>query len=133
MSVKKRVVFTTWGSFGDLHPFLALALELKERGYQPVIATSSLYREKVEGEGLAFLPVRPDLPPPDSDLSAEITRRVSNTRWGPGYLFRELLMPHLRESYEDTMAAVTADGGANGTTRIFIRQNAAAATTVVAT
>lgn len=113
MSVKKRVVFTTWGSFGDLHPFLALALELKERGYQPVIATSSRYREKVEGEGLAFLPVRPDLPPPDSDLAAEITLRVSNTRWGPGYLFRELLMPHLRESYEDTMAAVTADGGAD--------------------
>ena len=112
-AIKKRVVFTTWGSFGDLHPFLALALELKERGYQTVIATSSRYREKVEAEGLTFLPVRPDLPPPDSDLSAEITRRVSNTRWGPSYLFRELLMPHLRESYEDTMAAVTADGGAD--------------------
>ena len=29
----KRVVFTTWGSFGDLHPFMALALELQERGF----------------------------------------------------------------------------------------------------
>ncbi|HEY0319563.1 MAG TPA: glycosyltransferase [Pyrinomonadaceae bacterium] len=112
-STKKRVVFTTWGSFGDLHPHMALALELQERGYISVIATSPLYREKVEAEGIAFHPVRPDLPPPDAEISAEIIRRVSHRRWGPGYLFRELLVPHLRETYADTLAAVTTDGGAD--------------------
>jgi rhamnosyltransferase subunit B len=110
---KKRVVFTTWGSFGDLHPFMALALELQERGYISVIATSPLYREKVEAEGIAFHPVRPDLPLPDTAHSAEIIRRVSNSRWGPRYLFRELLVPHLRETYADTLTAVTAEGGAD--------------------
>ena len=109
----KRVVFTTWGSFGDLHPFMALALELRERGYVSVIATSPLYREKVEAEGIGFYPVRPDLPPPDAEVSADIIRRVSNARWGPSYLFRELLVPHLREAYADTLAAVTKDGGAD--------------------
>ena len=109
----KRVVFTTWGSFGDLHPFMALALELKQRGYVSVIATSALYREKVEAEGIGFHPVRPDLPAPDAEVSADIIRRVSNARWGPGYLFRELLIPYLRETYADTLAAVTADGGAD--------------------
>jgi len=109
----KRVVFTTWGSFGDLHPFMALALELMQRGYVSVIATSPIYREKVEAEGIGFYPVRPDLPPPDAETSAEIIRRVSNARWGPGYLFRELLVPHLRETYADTLAAATADGGAD--------------------
>lgn len=109
----KRVVFTTWGSFGDLHPYMALALELQARGYRSVIATSPLYREKVEAEGIAFHPVRPDLPPPDAETSAEIIRRVSHGRGGPGYLFRELLVPHLRETYADTLAAVTAEGGAD--------------------
>ena len=33
--------------------------------------------------------------------------------WGPSYLFRELLIPHLRETYADTLAAVTAEGGAD--------------------
>lgn len=113
VGAKKRVVFTTWGSFGDLHPFMALALELQERGHQSVIATSPLYREKVEAEGLAFYPVRPDLPPLDAETSAEIIRRVSHRRGGPGYLFRELLVPHLRETYADTFAAVTAEGGAD--------------------
>src|SRR6185295_5044977 len=109
----KRVVFTTWGSFGDLHPFMALALELQERGHSSVIATAPLYREKIEAEGIGFHPVRPDLPPPDADSSADVIRRVSNARWGPSYLFRELLVPHLRKTYADTLAAVTADGGAD--------------------
>lgn len=112
-ATKKRVVFITWGSFGDLHPYLALALELQERGYISVIATSPLYREKVEAEGITFYPVRPDLPQPDAATSAEIIRRVSHGRRGPAYLFRELLIPHLRETYADTLAAVTAEGGAD--------------------
>ena len=111
--VAKRVVFTTWGSFGDLHPFMALAMELQQRGYVSVIATSAVYRDKVEAEGLGFHPVRPDIPPLDAETSADIIRRVSNARWGPGYLFRELLIPHLRETYADTLAAVTAEGGAD--------------------
>jgi rhamnosyltransferase subunit B len=110
---KERVVFSTWGSFGDLHPHMALALELQERGYHSVIATSPLYREKVKAEGIAFHPVRPDLPPPDAETSVEIIRRVSNGCGGPSYLFRELLVPHLRETYADTLAAVTAQGGAD--------------------
>ena len=113
IGTKKKVVFTTWGSFGDLHPFMALALELQERGFISAIATSPLYREKVEAAGIAFHPVRPDLPPPDAADSTELIRRVSNSRWGPGYLFRELLIPHLRETYADTLAAVTAGGGAD--------------------
>src|ERR671917_517449 len=99
LGTKKRVVFTTWGSFGDLHPYMALALELQERGHHSVIATSPLYREKVTAAGLAFYPVRPDLPQPDAEASAEIIRRVSHRRGGPSYLFRKLLGPHVRETY----------------------------------
>lgn len=109
----KRVVFTTWGSFGDLHPFMALALELQERGHSSVIATSPIYREKIEAAGIGFHAVRPDLPPPDAEVSADVIRRVSNARSGPSYLFRELLIPHLRDTYADTLAAVTAEGGAD--------------------
>ena len=45
------MVFTTWGSYGDLHPYMALARELQERGHHCVIATSPIYREKVEAAG----------------------------------------------------------------------------------
>lgn len=102
----KRIVLTTWGSFGDLHPYMALAIELKQRGNSPVVATSEIYREKVENEGLEFFPLRPDLPPPDSELAAEMIRRVSDTIRGPAYLFQKLLMPNLRDAYDDTLTAV---------------------------
>jgi len=85
---------------------MALALELQGRGYESVIATSPIYREKVEAQGLGFHPVRPDLPSPDAPTTADIIRRVSNARWGPSYLFRQLLIPHLRETYADTLDAV---------------------------
>src|SRR6185436_19899275 len=102
----KKVVFTTWGSYGDLHPYMALAHELQHRGYHSVIATSPIFQQKVESAGLEFRPVRPDLPPPDSELAAEMIREVSHWLRGPEYLFRGLLMPHLHETYSDTLAAV---------------------------
>src|SRR5438477_437703 len=92
-----------------------LLMALPDRSHPPPleIAASPLYREKVEAEVISFHPVRPDLPPPDAANSAEIIRRVSNARWGPSYLFRELLVPHLCETYTDTLAAVMADDGAD--------------------
>ena len=55
-----KVVLATVGSYGDLHPFMALALELKALGVNVVIATTSNYREEVEREGIGFHAVRPD-------------------------------------------------------------------------
>lgn len=102
----KRVVITTFGSFGDLNPYVGLALGLKARGHHPVIATAELYRPFVEAEEIEFSPVRPDLDPQDSEL----VRRVMDPKRGTEYLMRELLFPHVRESYEDlSRAAQGAD------------------------
>jgi rhamnosyltransferase subunit B len=109
----KKIVIATWGSFGDLHPYMALALELKGRGHRPVIATSSFYREKIEAAGISFHVMRPDLPSPDSKESEEIMLRATDMRDGPRYVFQELLIAHIRETYEDAMNAVAAGGGAD--------------------
>ena len=97
----KRVVITTFGSFGDLNPYLGLALGLKARGHDPAIATAEYYRPFVEAEGVGFRPVRPDL----ESHEAEAGRRIMNPRRTPGYLMRELLFPRLQESYEDLSEA----------------------------
>ena len=34
-----RIIINTFGSFGDIHPYMAIALELQRRGHVPVIAT----------------------------------------------------------------------------------------------
>ena len=43
-----RIVITSWGSYGDTYPYLGLALELKARGHEPVLAMPGYYRKLVE-------------------------------------------------------------------------------------
>ena len=100
----KRIVIATFGSFGDVHPYMAVALALKARGHHPVIATSSIYREKMQAAGIDFHPVRPDLPPPEE--SEELLRRVMNRHTGTFYVIRELVLPYVRETYADLSAAL---------------------------
>ncbi|HJT32040.1 MAG TPA: glycosyltransferase, partial [Pirellulales bacterium] len=47
-SSPRRVVLATFGSLGDLHPFVALAKGLQSRGHEPIIATSEYHRELLE-------------------------------------------------------------------------------------
>jgi rhamnosyltransferase subunit B len=96
---RRRIVFTTFGSLGDLHPYIAIALGLQARGHEAVIATSGYYRQKIESLRLGFRAVRPDYPDP------ETIRRIMDRRKGTEVIIRELTMPVLRESYEDTLAA----------------------------
>jgi rhamnosyltransferase subunit B len=107
-SAPKRIVLTPWGSFGDLHPFLALAIELKQRGHDPLIATSAVYREKVEGEGIRFAPMRPDVG--ELQNRPDMVKRLFHPLRGSEYLIRKLLLPVIAESLEDLgAAAVDAD------------------------
>ena len=50
-----RVALAAFGSYGDLHPMLAVALALKARGADPLIVSHPDYRTKVETAGLDFL------------------------------------------------------------------------------
>lgn len=84
---------------------MSLALELKRRGHDVAIATVVAWRTNVEQGGLEFRPLRPNVSPDDPD-AREIVRRVLDARGGPEYLFTKILGPALRESYDDTMAAV---------------------------
>lgn len=95
-----RIVLCTFGSLGDLHPILALGRELKRRGHAPVIATTPGYRARVERAGVEFQPVGPDIRIGDPD----ILRRAMHPRDGARYILCELVLPYLRESYEQTAA-----------------------------
>jgi rhamnosyltransferase subunit B len=107
-----RIVFTTWGSLGDLHPYLALGVEMKRRGHEASIATLGQWRQAVREAGLGFHPLRPDVPADDA-AARQMVRDLLDARRGPQHLFEEVFGPVMRESYEDTLAAVRADGGAD--------------------
>lgn len=98
---KRRILFATMGSLGDLHPVLGLALELMRRGHAICVAATPFYRTKVEALGLGFKPLRPDWDPTDTALVAQ----CEDIRRGPEILIRRLVLPHLRDTYDDLLDA----------------------------
>ncbi len=97
----RRILFATIGSLGDLHPCIALGVELQRRGHRVTIATTEFYRAKVTEAGLGFHPMRPAWDPTDQALIAQ----CEDLRTGPEVLFRRLVLPHLKDMYADLSAA----------------------------
>ena len=101
----KRVVISCWGSHGDLFPYIGLAVALKRHGHSPVVATSAGYRAEIEREGIEFAEAGPRIDT-SSPLAQELYERVMDPRKGSEVIVTELLMPKLRESYEQLRAAI---------------------------
>jgi UDP:flavonoid glycosyltransferase YjiC (YdhE family) len=102
----RRIVLSTFGSFGDIHPYMAIALELQARGHSPVIATSEVYREKMEVAGIEFLPIRPDLPSYDEpDKLTKLASDLVDPKVGTERVIG-LFTGNLKEVYEDLNGAV---------------------------
>jgi UDP:flavonoid glycosyltransferase YjiC (YdhE family) len=97
-----KIVISTFGSLGDTHPKIALALELRKRGHEVSFALMEAYREKIEMLGFPFRPMRPNFDPEDKELG----RRVMDAKNGTKLLLKELLLPNIRPMYEDLMKAV---------------------------
>ena len=99
----RRVVLATYGSLGDLHPFLALAGEVRARGGVPVLATSAYYRDRIEGLGFELAPLRPDLSHLQDDT--ELYRKAMDLKTGTKFIFDAIFMPHVRDMYDDLARA----------------------------
>jgi UDP:flavonoid glycosyltransferase YjiC (YdhE family) len=99
----KRIVFCTVGSLGDVHPYLAIARQLLARGHRPVIATTDRHRSAIEAGGIEYAPLRPG----EATFGGleTVAAKLFEPHSGPRYLIREMVMPYLREQYEDCMKA----------------------------
>ena len=104
-----RIILSNIGTFGDINPLIAIALELKRRGHTPVMAVPAVYGPKIVPLGLEFHPVRPDLDPTNTILA----EMVYDVRKGTERGLREFLFPALRETYNDLMAAATSPARAD--------------------
>jgi hypothetical protein len=102
-----RIVVTTIGSLGDLHPIIAIALELRQRGHDIVFATIKDYRAKIEALGFEFHALRPDrISPEDPEMMA----LIMDLQKGPERVIKDYLLANVRETYTDlTNAAQDAD------------------------
>jgi UDP:flavonoid glycosyltransferase YjiC (YdhE family) len=103
MPADPRVLICTYGSAGDLLPYLAIGLELRRLGWVVTLGVPPVYAERVRAAGLEAAAIRPDkaINAPDPDL----WDRFKTGERSPARLFSEMFLPGIRESWEDTLAA----------------------------
>ncbi|MFN3228433.1 MAG: glycosyltransferase [Asticcacaulis sp.] len=117
--VSRTILVVTFGSYGDLHPFLAVALALKARGQTVVFATLADYKAKVEALGLTFVAAGPtfaDLEASTGLPVAEILHRMGRSH---AYMMRELVAPHVEAAFETLLPHVRAADAVFGSAFVF--------------
>ena len=98
-----RIILSNIGTFGDINPLIAIALELKRRGHTPVMAIPQVYESKIRPLGLDFHAIRPDIDPTNSVL----IEMIYDVKHGTEHGLRDFLFPSLRETYDDLLHAAT--------------------------
>jgi rhamnosyltransferase subunit B len=98
-----RVILSNIGTFGDVNPLIAIALELKRRGHVPVLAVPAVFEGKIRPLDIEFHAVRPDIDPSNTAL----VEMIYDVRKGTERGLREFLFPALRATYEDLLDAAT--------------------------
>jgi sterol 3beta-glucosyltransferase len=78
-----NITILTYGSRGDVQPFLPLSLELMSNGHSVKLAAPSRFKDLVEGYGIQFVP----LPGEPEDLS----RRLNDSGYNFVKMVREMM------------------------------------------
>ncbi|MER3432446.1 MAG: hypothetical protein C4288_03215 [Leptolyngbya sp. ERB_1_1] len=97
-----RIVITTLGSLGDLHPFIGLAIALHDRGHDIIFATVKDYRSRIEVIGFQFHSIRPDHVSMDDK---EMLAMMMDLRRGPERVIRDYILANIRDTYNDLLDA----------------------------
>lgn len=93
-----RIVLTTIGSLGDLHPFIAIALALRAHGFDPLLAVPTDHVAKAVAAGIEAVPVLPSFDAIRERMGLTGDEAVARVMGDMDVLFREILLPSLAES-----------------------------------
>jgi rhamnosyltransferase subunit B len=94
----RKILLTTFGSYGDLHPFLAMGRVLKSHGDEVTVATHVDYRDQVERLGIRFVPIKPGLE--EVGPQEEWAHKANHAFNGVEFIIKSLVLPYLKESYD---------------------------------
>lgn len=95
-----QIAVTTLGTLGDLHPMIAIALELRQWGHDVVFITHEVYQSKLQALGFEFHAMRPDF---TAMNNPQEMARMMDLKTGQEYMVRQWVNPHLHEMYMDLL------------------------------
>jgi UDP:flavonoid glycosyltransferase YjiC (YdhE family) len=100
-----RILITTFGSLGDLYPYIAVAKELQQRGVSVAIASTQDHKPYLDLHGVEFVPMGVNV----TDMleqEPQLMRKIMDRDNGSEYVLRHLVMGNLRRNYDDLMKAI---------------------------
>ncbi|MFN8387937.1 MAG: glycosyltransferase [Anaerolineales bacterium] len=77
-----NITILTYGSRGDVQPFLPLSAKLISRGHSVKLAAPQRFQNLIEGHGISFVPLAGD---------PEVGRRMNNVSFNPFKQMREMM------------------------------------------
>jgi len=97
-----RVLITTIGSSGDIHPYIAVGRELLRRGHAVEMLVNPHYEQRVRAEGLGYRPLGTE----EQFLRVLHHPDLANQSRSPGLIIRELIGETVRPTFDATLAAI---------------------------
>lgn len=95
-----RILLTTIGSSGDVHPFIAIGVALKALGHEPILGVPSDFVEKCRTAGLPAHSIFPDYQTLADNMEQDAGTIVRGVMRSPDYLVRQILLPNLASATE---------------------------------
>lgn len=97
-----KILLCTFGSYGDLHPVMALASALKAKGHEIKLATTPYYQDKLNAAEIPLLPLGPWIDVEDSAVAKKLMDPVH----GPQLLIEGCLMSGVEQTAADLLPGV---------------------------
>lgn len=100
---KLRIVLSTWGSTGDVQPFLALSERLSKEGHKVRVCTSETYRDRFTKRGVDFYPVGAPFDLDRLDRLMDVTVQIKDPLQSAIFIAREGILYKADKWYEDCL------------------------------
>lgn len=104
----KRIVLTTFGTHGDIVPFIGIAKQLQALGHHPVLATSSYFAPLAAEHGIDFHPVAPHHSQHDQDTGLtqlERLQKAFHPITGGKFVMEKLVYPYMDQICDELAQA----------------------------
>lgn len=98
-----RIVLSTWGTTGDVQPFLALSERLLRVGHEVRVCTSEIYRDRFTERGIDFCPVGVSFNADRLNQAMDAIAQIKNSFKSTIAIVKEGLLYKADKWYEDCL------------------------------
>ncbi len=94
MPAPPKILLVTFGSRGDVHPFVAVGQALLREGCRAIVATSADHRDLILSAGLEYAETGPTAAEVLGRLGLDMSALARSMAEDDRFLFEEIVFPH---------------------------------------